>query len=218
MPGQGSTESLASLLTRISGSATRIELPRGAVVIRQGQEDAPVCLILEGTFKLVCDAPDGRSAIVGLGFPGSLLGAAATLAVVPSPAAAVSITPSRVQVTARAAFLSGIAAYPDLASVVLRMHAAELCRFTSDIASYSSLPAKGRLIRFLAALSAANGSARSDGFVRIGVPLSHEDMADATGSSREHVTRLLHQLHDESIVRQTAGWIWVRASALDEEG
>lgn len=210
-PSDFRTSVVAQILSHAANASAPTEVQRGTVLIREGQRDAPVALVLDGAFKLVSEAGDGHSAIVGLRFPGWLLGAAPALAGVPAPAAAVSITLSSVQLVSQRAFVEAIAIHADLAAQVLRLHATELCRYTSDVASFSCLSASERLIRLLRSLAQAEPrrGATSE-LVRVRVPLTHEEMADAIGSSREHVTRLLHQLEDDGVVRRQAGWIHVK--------
>jgi len=100
---------------------------------------------------------------------------------------------------------------------VLHMHAAEICRFTSDVEAHASLTADMRLRRLLAELSHDSRAPQSSSeFAGIQVPLTHDEIAQTIGSTREHVTRLVRQLERDGAIRQDRGWIHLRKLRADE--
>ena len=201
---------LESLLRRSVPSARSRAVSTGGYVLSEGQADAPVYLVLEGAFKITRSAEVGKSAIVAVRFPGWLLGAATAIVGGPSPVAAISLASSRVLMADRRVFLKGLSDSAELTNAALKMHALELCRVISDSAAGPALPARKRLMRFLRQMALEQPVRQQTEFLPVDVRLTHDDLADAVGSTREHITRLLHQLAAEGEIRRQGHTMLVR--------
>jgi CRP/FNR family transcriptional regulator, cyclic AMP receptor protein len=101
-------------LRRMSSLMTRLELPAGKVLTREGQEGYEFFIVLEGEVEV----RQGNRVVVTRG-PGEYVGEIALLDKRPRTATVVAATPVSVEVLSRREFMSLLAAAPELSEQIL---------------------------------------------------------------------------------------------------
>ena len=187
-------------LDQISSTAT---YPRGAILFVEGQEPRGVFVICNGRVKLFASSADGKSLILRIANPGEVVGLPGTMSGKPYEVTAEALEPIQANFIPRNLFLK-----------VLREHgevAVRVAEILSDIyhATYKEVRYLGlsgsageKLARFLLDLTTESGktSGGTNGSSRVTLTLTHEEIAQMIGSSRETVTRLLADFRRKHLV------------------
>ena len=202
-PGAGTLAARIGALTPAHIYAPGVELfQQGAVV-----EDA--YFVDAGLLKLTHSGPDGRELIVGLRFPGCLVGSAALLAGEPSLATAITLTRCQLRRISEDRFLALLRDDPSASWDVHRIHARELCDYMGHLARLGTLSSRHRLEYVLRqlVLTLPHNSSQSD--IRLLLPLKHWELARLIAVTPEHLSRLLKQMQQDGVIRREKGWVIV---------
>jgi CRP/FNR family transcriptional regulator len=183
-------------LDAISSSAI---YPKGAVLFVEGQEPRGVFVICNGRVKLSASSAGGKSLILRMVDPGEVIGLPGTISGKPYEATAEALEPIQANFIPRKPFLE-----------FLRMHgevAVRVAEALSDIyyATYREVRCLGlsgsaeeKLARFL--LEFASVRASGNGQARVAMTLTHEEIAETIGSSRETVSRLFADFKRKGLI------------------
>jgi CRP-like cAMP-binding protein len=184
-------------LEQIASHLIERRYPRNTTIVEEGLPGDYMYIIREGRVKVTKLSEDGREKILAFFEPGQFVGEMALLERAPRSASVKTLSPVRVLALSRADFTGLIRKSPDLAISVIRELSGRL-RALNDQASALSFQrvkdrTKGLLIR-LAKEEAA------DGDHLITPALTHQQIADMIGTSRETVTRVVKEL-------KGSGWL-----------
>jgi CRP/FNR family transcriptional regulator, cyclic AMP receptor protein len=176
-------------LDEISSSAT---YPKGAILFVEGQEPRGVFVICNGRIKLSASAADGKSLILRIADPGEVVGLPGTISGKPYEVTAEALEPIQANFIPRAVFLKFLREHGEVALRVAEI-LSDIYHATYREVRYLGLSGSAgeKLARFLLDL-AAERRKTSDGADadRVELTLTHEEIAQIIGSSRETVTRL----------------------------
>jgi len=163
--------------------------PKGATLFVEGQSPRGVFVICNGRVKLSTSSADGRSLILRISETGEVLGLPATVTGKPYELTADVIEPTQANFISREDFLLFLREHGDAA-----LRAAQLLGETyhSAIAEMRNIglshSAAEKLARFLLDLSSNHDQGKGE--IRLTLTLTHEEIAQRIGASRETVTRL----------------------------
>ncbi len=164
--------------------------PAGAVLFLEKQDPRGVFVLCSGEIKLSFGSSAGKTLILKIAKPGDILGLMATVTGNPYEVTAETLYPSQVIFVRRENFLHFLAKHPEAnAEVVRQLSASYLgaCEQLRTVGLTASVP--GKLARILLEWS-ATGKVSKNG-TSIKMPLTHEQIAEFIGTSRETVTRTL---------------------------
>jgi CRP/FNR family transcriptional regulator, cyclic AMP receptor protein len=173
--------------------------PGSAILFVEGQQARGAFVLCSGKVKLSTTSREGKVLILKIAGPSEVLGLSAVLSGVPYEVTAATAAPCRVN------FIRG-----DLLGGFLRRHGEAGLRAAQsvskeyqdacqDIQEILMAPSStGKLAKLL--LSWANGRTNGDREVRVRSVLTHEEMAQMIGSSRETVTRVLSELKKKQLI------------------
>jgi len=173
--------------------------PRNATVVEEGLPGDYMYLIEEGRVKVTKLSEDGREKILEMMGEGSFFGEMALLDQAPRCATVKTLTPARLLALSRHDFLSLLRRSPDLSMTVIQELTRRLRDTDEQASSLSFLRVKDRtrgLMRRLAEES------ESEGPRRVTPTLTHQQIADMIGTSRETVTRVVKELKQEGWLQQ----------------
>jgi CRP/FNR family transcriptional regulator, cyclic AMP receptor protein len=162
--------------------------PEGAVLFIEKQEPRGLFVLCEGQVKLSISSSEGKTLILRIAKPGEVLGLTAVVGGTPYEATAETLRPCQVAFIRRDDFLHFIAQHPDVyQNIVKQMVSAhhDVCAQLRNVGLSASAPA--RLARLL--LDWSEGAEQTKSGSRITMPLTHEEIGEFIGSSRETVTR-----------------------------
>jgi CRP/FNR family transcriptional regulator, cyclic AMP receptor protein len=158
-----------------------------------------VLVLLRGRVKLGRVSPAGREAVLGIREPGDLLGEMAAIDAAVRSATATALDEVEVLAVPGPAFLAFVEATPAAGSHLLRIFSSRLRDADVKRLEFLSQDTVGRVCARLVELAERFGAPDAAG-TRIGVPITQEELAGWTGSSREAVVKALRMLRE-------LGWI-----------
>ena len=202
-------EASVKAMSAITSSAA---YPKGATLFVEGQPARGVFILCSGRVKLSTSSADGRSLILRIAEPGEVLGLPATVTGTSYELTADIIEPAQANFIGRAEFLNFL---KDHGEAALRVAQQLGETYHSAIAEMRTIglshSASEKLARFL--LEWTSSSPEEKGQVRIKMTLTHEEIAQMIGSSRETVTRLLADFRRKQILQIVGSTLILRSRA-----
>jgi len=182
------SESLASRLKVLDIIIPPVAYPKGAVLFMEGQTARGIFAVCTGQVKLSTSSLEGKAVILKIADPGELLGLPATLSGKPYEVTAQVLEEAQINFIPRATFLRFLHANP--AAIV------QVAQFLTDghYAGHEVIQSLGlsrsssqRLARFFLGWSANHAHGRDC----LRIALTHEEIGEIIGVTRETVTRLM---------------------------
>jgi len=173
--------------------------PQGAVIFMQGQAPRGIFMLCQGQGKLSISSRDGKAFIVRIVKPGDVLGLPEIVNGKPYELTAETMQPSQLSFVNREDFLRFLKTHGD-ALLHTAQHIGRDCHEAYDVVRSIVLThsASSRIAKFFLA-SATDGRVAKGG-VRATVSMTHEEISQLIGTSRETVTRTLANLRKRNIV------------------
>jgi CRP/FNR family transcriptional regulator len=174
--------------------------PEGAILFSEGQAPRGVFMLCHGTVKLSISSGEGKTLITHVAEQGEILGISACISGATHNIAAETLEPSQVNFVRREDFLRCVAAYPAASSNALRQLSLECDAGSDHIRALGlSRSAAEKLAHLLLSWCLQHGTITENG-TRVQVLMTHDDISQLIGTSRETVTRLLRDFRDQRIV------------------
>lgn len=173
--------------------------PKGALLFVEGEASRGVFILCSGRAKLTESSPDGRTLIVKIAEPGEILGISAAILGRPYDVAAEVLEPAQANFVKRDDFLDFLATHTE-ACVHAAQQLSEKCQSAQrEIRALGLAQSTSeRLGRLL--LDWAEHGEETDQGIRLKVLLTHGEIAQLIGTTRETVTRLLTQFRRRKLI------------------
>ena len=168
-------------------------------LFREGEPARALFVILEGKVRLSINSRGGRRLSLRIARPGGIIGLSSTLCGTPYEMTAETLCPSKIAPIERREFLNFLSRHPDAYQSVteeLGRHMTLACSQLRTLGLSSSAPEK--LARLLLEWSDRGKMTESE--VRLRLSMTHEEIGDFIGSSRETVTRTLSHFKNRHLV------------------
>jgi CRP/FNR family transcriptional regulator len=181
-----------------------VSFPGRAMVFEEGQRSLNVFIVCSGQLKLSTTSREGKTMILRIAGAGDVLGLSATINNQPYEVTAETLEPTQLKSVRRTDFLQFLESHAEVGQNTARTLAKEYREVFLDARRLAlSGSAAGRLGRLLLEWGASAGCGKSE--LRFTMALTHEELANMAGTSRETVTRLLNRFErDQLIVRRGA--------------
>jgi len=169
------------------------------VLFSEADTSDHVYLVLEGTVKLSVNSTGGRRLILGLATNGEFVGLASLLCGRPQETTAETVYTSKLASVARNDFLNFLLRHPDAYQVVCEELSRELnkaCEQLRTVVLSSSAPKK--LARLL--LDWSKSGQTTEMGARFRFCMTHEELGECIGASRETVTRVMTTFRSKKLV------------------
>jgi CRP/FNR family transcriptional regulator, cyclic AMP receptor protein len=164
--------------------------PKGALLFVEKQDARGIYVLCEGEVKLSISSPEGKTLILRIARAGELLGLMAVMSGQPYEVTAETIHPCQVAFVRKEDFLRFLAAHAEASQSVVRQMSAQYRGACEQLRTVGlSASAQEKLARLL--LSWSEGIQQTKEGTRIKLPLTHEEIAEFIGTTRETVTRTL---------------------------
>jgi CRP/FNR family transcriptional regulator, cyclic AMP receptor protein len=190
-------------LADVARQARRCHYRPGEQIMLEGELPPGLFFVLRGRVRLSRMAADGREQVLAMVGAGENFNTVPLFDNQPNPATARAMSPVHCLLLPRDALLELIRRHPDLALAALREMAGQLRDLVVLVEDLAFRSVRERLARQLLH-EAAEGTAE----------LTHQELAERTGTVREIAGRALRQLAQEGLVRLERG----RVIVLDREG
>jgi len=175
-------------------------LPRGAKVFQEDEPSNGVFVICTGQVKLSCTSKEGKTLILKIAMPGDVLGLGAVISGSRYEVTAETIEATEIKSIRRGDFLLFIQKHGEAS-----LHAAKALSEEYKAAFFDArrLALSGSAAGRLASVLLDWGKAASCGKpqMRFTMALTHEELANLVGSSRETVTRMLGRFKREKLIQ-----------------
>jgi len=188
-------------------STTRVDVPRGGVLFREGDEGDRLYVIVAGAVKLGRRAPDGRENLLAVLGPAEMLGELSLFDPGPRTATATAVTPVVLAGLGPEELERWLDGRPEVARHLLRALAQRLRRTNDSVADLVFTDVPGRIAKALLDLAERFGQRSASGEVRVPHGLTQEELAQLVGASRETVNKALADF-------SARGWLRLEARAV----
>lgn len=200
------SEAGVKALASITSSAA---YPKGATLFVEGQPARGVFILCSGRVKLSTSSADGKTLILRIAEPGEVLGLPATVTGTCYELTADVIEPAQANFITRNDFLGFLKDNGDAALRVAEQLGETYHSAISEMRTIGLSHSAGeKLARFL--LEWAANYPEEKGQVRIKLTLTHEEIAQMIGSSRETVTRLLADFRKKNILQVSGSTLVIK--------
>ena len=174
--------------------------PQGAVLFLEGQAPRGVYVICSGRVKLSTTSRDGKTLILRIAQAGEVLGLHATVSGKPYELTGETLQPCQLDFIRREDFLRFLQQHAD-ACLNAAEHLSKNCQSAYEMIRSLGLShsVSEKLARLLLEWS-CDGDVTKEG-IRIKVALTHEEIAQLIGTSRETVTRVLGEFREKQLAQ-----------------
>jgi CRP/FNR family cyclic AMP-dependent transcriptional regulator len=185
--------------------------PGGALLFVEGQTPRGAFVLCSGKVKLSTTSRDGKVLILKVAEAGEVLGLSAAISGICYELTAETATPCQVNFVEREALMrlmersgemglhSAQALSKEFQSVYRDIHELVLARSSA-----------GKLARLLLSWTASREKENGVSEIRVRASMTHEEMAQMIGASRETVTRLLSELKKKEFIRLEGSTLVIR--------
>jgi CRP/FNR family transcriptional regulator, cyclic AMP receptor protein len=189
--------------------------PEGSVVFLEGQAPRGVYMLCQGRVKLLTTNADGKSLILKIAQPGEILGLHAAITGKPHEVTVETLQPSQLTFIRREDLLRLLNEHGD-ACLHAAEHLARDCQSAYDVIRSIGLShsVSEKLARLLLQWSCDGRVV--DGTIRMKLALTHEEMAQLIGTTRETVTRTLSDFKKQNLLELSGSTLVIRNKAALE--
>jgi CRP/FNR family transcriptional regulator len=180
---------------------TTVTFNRGNLIFSPGNGEGLIYIVRGGCVRLYKTLPDGRTINVALLGPNTIFTQEDASDGMASGATAEALVDSTLSIVEADDLAELIADSPDLASAVIAGMTRRLTDLQTLVEHLLVRDTAVRLATTLLSLAARFGNPSADGMTAIGLPLTHQSLANMIGSNRVTVTRKLLELQEKGLVR-----------------
>ena len=202
-------------LQRLNEIRSTAVYPRSAMLFIEGQQPRGVFVLCTGKAKLSTSSAEGKTVITKISDPGDVLGLSATISNRPYEVTAEMIEPGQANFITRDALLHFMREYGEVAVRV----AEQLSR--NYYAAYEGIRALGLTNspaeRFAQLLLGWSNAVSNGDPLQLKLTLTHEEIAEIIGTTRETVSRLFSQFKKKQLVQLKGATLIIRNKAALKE-
>ena len=171
----------------------------GMLLFSEKSMPSGIFIVVSGEVKLSINSSEGKRLILSIAKAGDVLGLSSVLSGLPSEMTAEVLYPSRIAIIERDQFIAFMSRHPEVYQVVtqeLSLQYKVACEQLRTVALSGSAPEK--LARLL--LEWSEGGQKTEAGTRFRFSLTHEEIGEFIGASRETVTRTLSTFKSRRLV------------------
>lgn len=178
----------------------QLTVPRGSIIFYEGDAAISVTVICTGQVKLSCSSAEGRTLILKIALSGDVLGLSSVVSGTEYEVTAEALETCLVKSIPKDSFLRFLEKHGQAS-----MHAAKALsqEYRSAYLDARRLALSTSVQARLASLLLDWGRASSCGTheMRFTMSLTHEDLANLTGTTRESISRSLARLQEDKLIQ-----------------
>jgi CRP/FNR family cyclic AMP-dependent transcriptional regulator len=188
-------------LEKLAKLMKRKRLRAGETLFMEGSAGSYLYIIASGAVRILTRSIDGREVQVALLRPLDVIGELSALDGKPRSGEARAAEPTELYMLSASSLKSFVLEHPTVAWELLKVLAERLRKADEAVADAAFLDVPGRVAKRLIELAEAQGTQTPDG-VRIGIPLTQEELAAMIGATREGVNRALSTFASMGVVER----------------
>ncbi len=202
-------------LRKLASITSVATYPKGAILFLEEQPSRGVFVVCTGRVKLSASSAEGKTLILRIAEPGELVGLPATLSGEPYGVTAEILEPTQANFIPREAFLSFLREHGEAALKVAQLLSGIVHSGYREIRSLAlSRSSEEKVAKFLLDWSDRHGKGERQAQLKL--TLTHEEIAQMIGASRETVTRTLADLKKKQLVEIKGSTLVIRNRAALE--
>jgi CRP/FNR family cyclic AMP-dependent transcriptional regulator len=205
---ENTTQLPAAVTNALESVSLTNSYPTGAILFAEGQACRGVFVIRRGKVKVSVCSREGKTLILRIAEVGEMLGVAACISSREYEATATALGPCEITFIRRCDLHRLMRVHPELALYVtqhLSQDYTSTCREIRDLMLSDS--ASEKLARLLMGWLDQNADSQHPGQMKMS--LTHEEIGQMIGSSRETVTRLLAGFRRQHLIQQNGSTLVV---------
>jgi CRP-like cAMP-binding protein len=187
----------------------RREFSKGTTIYRQGGAGSTFYFVVSGRVQVEIFQEDGSEFILELMGSGALMGEGPALAGLPRTATATALEPCVLIEFDYPVVKKAFAQNVEFATALMEVVAVKQWVLGMRIQFLATSRSDLRIVELLSRLASLYGD-EDEGGIRIRTPLTHEQVAALTGTSRVTVTRTIMKLKSEGVILNEGRHFWVR--------
>ena len=189
-----------SLVQRLDAITSPAIYPRGAMLFLEGQRGRGAFVLCAGKVKLSTSSREGKTIITKIAGHGDVLGLSATISNHPYEVTAEMMEPGQANFIAADALLQFLHDYGEVALRVAQQLSRNYYSAYEEIRTLGLTTSPGqRFAKLLLGWSAERGD--SDHSLHLHLMLTHEEIAEMMGTTRETVSRLFADFKKRQIIQ-----------------
>lgn len=173
---------------------------RGEFIFRSDSPGSNVYLLRRGKVKIHHLSADGREVILWFCFPGEVFGLAEVAHGGGRAVNAQACEDSEVLTVPKAQFCAWLEAHPKAAILSMQVLGSRLRVLGDMMVNLVSDDVETRIAKLVLRLGARYG-VRAGGEIRLTVPLTHQEIADMVGTTRQTATTVIGALRRQGVLR-----------------
>ena len=188
--------------------------PKSAMLFLEDQKPRGVFILCSGKAKLSTSSAEGKTIITKLSEAGDVLGLNATISNRPYEVTAEMIEPGQANFITREAFLDFLKEHGEVAVRVAEQLSRNYYAAFEEIRTLGLTGSSSeKFAKFLLARSSASSGAEP---VQLKLNLTHEEIAEVIGTTRETVTRLFAEFKKRQLLQVKGATLTIRSKAALE--
>jgi CRP/FNR family transcriptional regulator, cyclic AMP receptor protein len=200
----------AAALSDFNGLGVQMKLPKGTLLFEENGTSNGVFVLCTGQVKLSCTSREGRTLILKIAMPGDVLGLGAVISGSKYEVTAETVQPTEIKKIRRDEFLAFLKNHGQASLLAAKSLSEEYKAAFFDARRLAlSGSAAGRLAGVLLDWGRAASCGKPE--MRFTMALTHEELANLVGSSRETITRMLGRFKREKLIQVRGATILILA-------
>ena len=188
-------------MERIAAIVSERVHPKRSIIFHEGDEGDTLYIIRNGRVKISKITEDGREKTLAIMQPGAFFGEMAIFDEMPRSATAEVLDEPVVALTiSKRDFERVVLETPRIALQLLRDLTRRIRQVNQQVEDLAFKDVHERVASTLCSLSRVEGRLLGGNRILINLKMTHQDLANMVGSSRETVTRALNRLQDQDII------------------
>jgi CRP/FNR family transcriptional regulator, cyclic AMP receptor protein len=184
---------------RLEANSNLRSFAQREIIYFPGEAGQTVLVLARGRVKIKSVTPDGRESILAFIDEGELFGELAILDASPRGEFAEALEPSQVLAIPRDDIVWLMSRRPEVALHITKLFGLRLRRVENRLRNILFRSNRERVVALLLELLDTHGQKETDGW-EIRLRLSHQDLANLIGATRETVTVTLGQMQREGLI------------------
>ncbi len=176
-----------SSLAQLESSSTLRAYPKNTLLFMEGDSSGQLFIIRSGSVCVYTDDGDGRQLVLNYMGPGEYFGELSLIDSKPRSASVITVEECEMMCISRDSFHTFLRQHPECSETLLAELVQRIRDLTSQVKDMALLDVYGRVAHTLSRLCNDSADGRS-------VKLTHQDIANMVGASREMVSRVMKEL------------------------
>jgi len=184
--------------------------PKGAMLFIEGQQPRGVFILCNGRVKLSTTSREGKTIITKLSDPGDVLGLNAVISNIPYEVTAEMMEPGQANFVPREPLMQMLKDHSDVAIRTAQQLSRNYYTAYEEIRTLGLATSPSEKFAKLL-LTWSSKTAQSDGSGQVKLTLTHEEIGEIIGTTRETVSRLFSEFRRKQLVQLKGATLLIRS-------